>query len=510
MNGKLTSAERPVPSASSGHSLSTAERRHLDMIFRGVRHTLLNRGLYRHRKDDGIQEVAWKQAILLPDLGVVAFEVDTMRLPVKIEQLLNPEVAHQMQASLNGREVWPVNTSGLFFCVKLELEEPKSQIRLPRRVSPDPATSPEGDYLVPVGMGKTGPVWRSLLDTGHILVGGETGSGKSTWLNAALIALLGAHTPQELQVAVVDPKQVEFQAYRGIPHLFDDIAVEVDQAEALLALVLCEMDRRRALFARVGAKSMARYNREACELDEEELPLLLLMVDEVTDIALMAGLKSDFYKDLIRLVSKGRAFGLVVVLATQNPKAEVLNTLIRGNMSTRIAFRVATAGHSRVILDRSGAQELPRTIRGRMLARLDGEPVTLQGFYVADEEVAALTGRLRVEPMQVLSDLERALVLYAVEHLDGAFKINALYSSFKGRISKRRLTALGKRWQTRGWLTEPAHATDPRRVTDELLRHLPCTTQTGLAVRQEPGDRVTGVTGDGRDSEMVTGSEKWQ
>ena len=315
----------------------------LESIFRGVRHTLLNRGLYRTRKDSGVQEVAWKRTILLKDLGVVAFEVDVGRLPIKIEQLLDPEVAHQMQASLNGRRVKVTNSRGLVFGVKLEPEPPKPQVSLPRRVPLDLDARPVrqgagetlGATLIPIGQAASGPVWRSLLETGHILVGGESGSGKSTWLNAALAALLAAHTPQELQVALIDPKEVEFQAYQGVPHLFAPLATEVNDASALTARLAAELDRRRALFTRAGVKSLARYN----ECAADPLPLILLIVDEVTDIALSAGLKSSFYTDLIRLASKGRAFGLAIVLATQNPKAEVLNTLIRGNMSTRISFR---------------------------------------------------------------------------------------------------------------------------------------------------------------------------
>jgi len=435
------------------------------MLFRGVRHTLLNRGLCRQRKDGSIQEVAWRRTILLDDLGIVAFEVDVQRLPVKIEQLLNPEVAHQMQASLGGRQVKVTNSRGLLFGIKLEPEEPKPKVRLPRRISPDANDRPEGDFLIPFGVSENGPVWRSLQDTSHILVGGESGSGKSTWLNAMLIALLEAHTPQELQVAIVDPKEVEFQTYRGVLHLFAPVATEVDDATALTARLLEEIDRRRALFTSIGARNLRAYNRRA----DKPLPRLLLVVDEVTDIALQAGLKSQFYKDLIRLVSKGRAFGLVVVLATQNPKAEVLNTLIRGNMSTRIAFRVVTAEHSRVILGQGGAQNLPRTIRGRMLARLDGEPVTLQGFFVSNDETTALTARLRSEPVQILSDLERALVTFAVQQLDGRFIVNRLTAAFKEQTTHYQIQQLAKRWEARGWLTAPAHATDARRVTEELL-----------------------------------------
>jgi S-DNA-T family DNA segregation ATPase FtsK/SpoIIIE len=318
-------------------------------------------------------------------------------------------------------------------------------------------------------------MWRSLLETGHILVGGESGSGKSTWLNAALAALLASHTPEELQVAIVDPKEVEFQAYRGIPHLFAPVATEVDEAAALTARLAAELDRRRALFSRAGAKDLARYNQRLAErrpeLNEEPvlshacpelsrracpeqsrrvegcLPLLLLIVDEVTDIALAAGLKSPFYADLIRLSSKGRAFGLVMMLATQNPKAEVLNTLIRGNMSTRIAFRVATVEHSRVILGRGGAQELPRTIRGRLVAQVDRGLSTLQGFYITDQEVERLTDALRGRQQPVLTELEEEMIRYAMEQLDSKFHIHKLAAAFKGRIGMKRIWRLAKSWE---------------------------------------------------------------
>jgi hypothetical protein len=467
------------------HELNSTEQRHLEGIFRGVRHTLLNRGLYRQRKDGGIQEVAWKRTILLNDLGIVAFEVDVQRLPVKIEQLLNPEVAHQMQASLSGRQVKVTNSRGLLFAVKLEPDPPKPQVRLPRRVPLDLDTRPlrggpstgsgqnsgqaQGAYLIPIGQGTDGPVWHSLIETGHILVGGESGSGKSTWLNAALAALLEAHTPQELQVALLDPKEVEFQAYRGVPHLFAPLATEVGDASLLTARLIAELDRRRALFSRAGAKSLLRYNQRT----GDRLPLILLIVDEVTDIALATGLKSPFYTDLIRLTSKGRAFGLGILLATQNPKAEVLNTLIRGNMSTRISFRVATAEHSRVILGESGAQTLPRTIRGRLMARLDSKLDVLQGFYITDKEIAQLTAGLRGSRPSPLTELEEDMVRYAMSHLAGKFHIHKLAAAFKGRIGMKRIWKLAKNWELRGWLIPGPSRADGRRVSDELLNLLP-------------------------------------
>lgn len=368
--------------------LPAQDVRHLEMLFRGVRHTLLNRGLYGKCEGGVIQEVPWRRTILLDELGIVAFEVDVGRSPVKIERLLNPEVAHQIQASLGGRRVRVTNSQGLLFGVTLEVGEPRSRptASLPRRIVLDLGTRPPGKYLVPIGQGSRGPAWCSLLEMGHVLVGGESGSGKSTWLHAMLVALLSVHAPDELRVALVDPKQVEFQVYRGLPHLLAPVATEADEAAALTARLLAELDRRRALFAQVGARNLVNYRH----LTGESLPLVLLVVDEVTDIALEAGLKSNFYKNLIRLVSKGRAFGLVVVLATQNPKAEVLNTLIRGNMSTRIAFRVATANHSRTILGMSGAEKIPRSVRGRLVARLDQDLIKFQGFGIIDEHLRTL------------------------------------------------------------------------------------------------------------------------
>lgn len=372
-------------------ALTACKMRHLEALFRGVRHTLLNRGLYGKRHGGDIQEVSWKRAVLLDDLGMVAFEVDVSRLPVKIERLLEPGVAHQMQASLGGRRVKVTNSQGLLFGVAFEPEEPRPSDPLPRRVVLDLEGRPAGKYLIPIGQGAGGAVWHSLLETGHILVGGESGSGKSTWLHAMLAALLQAHPPIELQVALIDPKQVEFQAYGGLPHLLAPVATEAGEASAVTARLLAELDCRRARFAGVGARNLVNYRH----LTDEPLPLALLVVDEVTDIALEAGLKSPFYKNLIRLVSKGRAFGLVVVLATQNPKAEVLNTLIRGNMSTRVAFRVATASHSRTILGLSGAEKIPRSVRGRLVARLDRELEDLQGFDIIDDQLrtAALSVR---------------------------------------------------------------------------------------------------------------------
>ena len=430
-----------------------------------IRNALTRLGYCYRTKGGDLIEVSYRQLGLVGDeYGVI--EVDTQRLPprVSIVKLTRPETLHHLTAVV-GRPVHKLNTTGLTYCVELQ---PRPRRRLPRAVRLDMDSRPPGAYMIPIGQGLEGPEWRSLFDTSHILVGGESRSGKSTWLNAALVALLSTYTPAELQLAIVDPKGVEFTPFEGIPHLVKPVALEPQAASGVTRWLVEEMDRRRDLFAGVYARSLDRYNERAEKMGASPLPLILAVVDEVSDIALQCGLRSVFYRNLIRIASKGAAFGVVLVLATQNPKAEVLNTLIRGNLSTRIAFRVSSVEHSRTILGQGGAQKLPRTIRGRLLARVDDAMLEMQGFYVPDEAVLALTRRWTERCGPALSPVERALVVYAQHELDGAFPIRGLYEQFKGRISHRQLVKLGRRWEHNGWLLSPASVTEPRRVTDAL------------------------------------------
>jgi hypothetical protein len=432
-----------------------------------VRTALTRLGYCYRTKGGDLVEVSYRQLGVVGDrYGVL--EVDVQRLPprVRIDKLIDPETLHHLTAVV-GKPVHKLNTTGLTYCVELQ---PHPKRRLPHTAPLDLAACPQGLYRIPIGQGIEGSEWRSLLDTSHILVGGESRSGKSTWLNAMLVALLATHTPQELRLALIDPKGVEFTPYADVPHLVRPIAITPPTASAVTGWLIGEMDRRRELFAGLFARNLASYNARAVKAGAQPLPLVLLVIDEVSDIALQCGLSSAFYRNLIRLSSKGAAFGLILVLATQNPKAEVLNTLIRGNMSTRIAFRVSSVEHSRTILGRGGAQNLPRTIRGRMMARLDHSLTQLQGFLVNDEQVLALARRWAQANTPGLSPLERKLVAYALQELDGKFPIGRIYKRFKGQISHRQLVKLGQRWEHRGWLTPPASVVDARRVTDELER----------------------------------------
>ena len=419
---------------------------------------------YRTRRGHLI-EVSYRRLGVVGDrYGIL--EVDVQRLPprVNVARLTAPDTIHHL-AAVVGKPVHKLNTVGLTYCIELQ---PRPRRRLPRRVLLDLDARPGGEYMIPIGQGLERAEWRSLLETSHILVGGESRSGKSTWLSAMLAALLCTYTPAELRLALIDPKGVEFTPFASLPHLLRPVATAPAGASAVTSCLMAEMERRRELFAGVFARDLASYNERVAGTETPRLPLILAVIDEVSDIALQCGLNSTFYRNLIRLSSKGAAFGIVLVLATQNPKAEVLNTLIRGNMSTRIAFRVSSVEHSRTILGMGGAQRLPRTIRGRLMARLDGSLIELQGFYVPEEALMSLVKRWAERGEPALSPVERELVIYAHDELGGAFPIGRLYKQFRGRISHRQLVKLGRRWELNGWLTPPRSATEPRRITEEL------------------------------------------
>ena len=435
-------------------TVSLAEGRHLQKIFRGLRHTLLNRGLYKSLKDDGRWEVSWTRAYLLRDLGVVAFQVDTMRLPVGIEKLVDPDVVHQMQAALNGRRVRVTNSRGLAFSVELEPKAPEPKIHLPRRLILEPENLPEGDYTALLGRAKSGPVVLNLADSERgILVGGTSGAGKTGTIRSLVLQLAHKHGPGELALAVVDLKHLDFMALNNLPHLVRPIATEESEAEELIAWCVAEMERRQAVMQQ---GHITRWDRMA---EGERFPLLLLLVDEAADLA-----DSSAMRNLVRLARKGRASGVSLILATQRPDAQVLSRQVKANVTTRIAFRVTDSIESRIILDRTGAEAIER--RGLALTNAGGRWRRVQCAYVPDEALGDWIDAAPTGP--ALSEIEKSLVAYAVQELDDAFIIGKLYEGVDG-ISKRRLTKLAQAWEQRGWLTAPAHAADPRRVTDELL-----------------------------------------
>ena len=235
----------------------------------------------------------------------------------------------------------------------------------------------------------------------HILIAGQTGSGKSVCINSIIMSILYHATPEEVKLIMVDPKQVELSVYNGIPHLLLPVVTDPRKAASTLAWACVEMDRRYKLLAKYSVRNLDSYNSriapdgsitytdengEVQEEQAERLPQIVIILDELADLMMVAG--KEVETSICRLAQLARAAGIHLVIATQRPTANVLTGLIKGNVPSRIAFSVASGLDSRVILDENGAENLLG--HGDMLYHPSGtnSPVRLQGAFVTDEEIS--------------------------------------------------------------------------------------------------------------------------
>jgi len=224
----------------------------------------------------------------------------------------------------------------------------------------------------------------------HLLIAGQTGSGKSVCLNVLILSLLYARKPEECKLILIDPKRVEMTCYQGIPHLKQPVVTEPENAMEVFEDLVHEMETRYRLLSENGVRKISIYN----ELKTvEKMPYIVTVVDEMADLMMTSG--KELETAVVRLAQLGRAVGIHLVLATQKPVTKVITGLIKSNMTSRIAFQVATNMDSRVILDSSGAENLVG--RGDMLALYPGvtEPVRLHGCWVSDAETQKVTDSLR-------------------------------------------------------------------------------------------------------------------
>lgn len=224
----------------------------------------------------------------------------------------------------------------------------------------------------------------------HLLIAGTTGSGKSVCVNSLIMSILMKSTPDDVRLIMVDPKQVEFMMYNGIPHLLIPVVTEPKKAAGALAWAVTEMERRYTLFSENNVRNIDGYNDVANNDDElEHMPHIVIFIDELAD--LMMASPKDVEDSIVRLAQKARAAGMHLVIATQKPTVQVVTGLIKGNIPSRIALLVSSNIDSRVILDASGAEKLLGN--GDMLYMPVGiqKPIRLQGCYVSDDEVERVT-----------------------------------------------------------------------------------------------------------------------
>ena len=251
--------------------------------------------------------------------------------------------------------------------------------------------------LVPLGKSIMGDIGTCRVDKmPHLLIAGTTGSGKSVCVNGIICSILMRARPDEVKLAMVDPKVVELEVYNRIPHLMCPVVNDPKQASVLLKKMVGEMENRYHMFSKSGTKNIESYNKYVDKHNRKhpndklsKMPFIVIIIDELSDLMMVAA--KDVEDSILRITQKARAAGMHLVVATQRPSTEVVTGLIKANIPSRIAFAVGSGIDSRTILDMTGAEKLLG--KGDMLFLPIGSntPTRIQGSFIDDEEIKRIT-----------------------------------------------------------------------------------------------------------------------
>jgi len=302
------------------------------------------------------------------------------------------------------RIVAPIPGKG---AVGVEVPNPKPEIVRLREVLEAPSFR-RARTALPLALGRDlsgRPYCTDLTRMPHLLIAGQTGSGKSVCMNTIITSLVYRYTPLELRLLMIDPKMVELSVYKDLPHLRHPVITDNDEAASVLKWAVFEMKRRFGLLSANACRNLNEFNSrlhkgrevthpprgpedEGSPYEDGPLPFIVLLVDELAD--LMMTVQAEVETPLAMLAQKARAVGIHLVIATQRPSVNVLTGLIKANIPSRIAFRVASKIDSRTILDQNGADSLLGT--GDMLFLPPGEsvPVRIQGAFISSPETERL------------------------------------------------------------------------------------------------------------------------
>jgi len=335
---------------------------------------------------------------------------------------------------------------------------------------------------IPVALGKDISGEAQLIDltqTPHLLIAGATGSGKSVCVNSIICSILYRRAPEDVRILLIDPKIVELKAYNDIPHLLTPVVTEPKRAFQALQYCIDEMERRYSLLDNTGARDVRSYNKKAAKhkLTIGKIPYWVIVIDEFAD--LMATTGKEMEAVLARLAAMARAVGIHLVLATQRPSIDVITGLIKANIPSRIAFMVASKFDSRIIIDSVGAEKLLG--QGDMLftPAWDPIPVRIQGTYLSEEEVEAITDHARTlgEPEYLDEEMfydeeeeeyegsgsEDPLMDKAIEIVLAAGKASASYIQRRLKVGYNRAARMVEEMERMG-IVGPAQGSKPREI----------------------------------------------
>ncbi len=252
------------------------------------------------------------------------------------------------------------------------------------------------------------PVYADLAKMPHLMIAGATNSGKSVAIHAIISSLLFRNSPEIMRFILIDPKRVELSAYNELPHLLTPVITEPKKAIPVLKWLTKEMERRYDILLQAKARDINSYHLIIAEVsgegkeEKDPMPYIIVIIDELADI--MATYPREFEASIVRLAQMSRAVGIHLVLSTQRPSVEILTGLLKANITSRMAFQVATQVDSRTILDMAGAEKLLGNGDMLYLAGDVAKPRRVQGAFVSDKETKHLVNYLIKEYEDVDKD----------------------------------------------------------------------------------------------------------
>ncbi len=324
-----------------------------------------------------VQRVTHGPAVTRFELGLVSSGINVKRIAG-----IADNIALDMAANGGVRIEIPIPGTNLFG-IEIPNKEIQSVMLSDVLLSPEmqEATSP---LAVALGRDIAGkPILCDIAKMPHLLIAGQTGSGKSVCINTIINSILFRSTPEEVRMIMIDPKVVELQCYNVVPHLLIPVVSDPQKAAGALSWAVAEMLDRYHKMQSKNVREMSAYNAKVQE-GEEKLPRIVIIIDELAD--LMLACKKDVEESIIRLAQLARAAGIHMIVATQRPTVDVITGLIKANIPSRIAFAVSSAIDSRTILDCNGAEKLLG--RGDMFYAPTGSssPMRVQGCFLSDAE----------------------------------------------------------------------------------------------------------------------------
>ena len=361
-----------------------------------------------------LDEVADRLEIKLQEFGVEAKVVSVIPGPVVTRFEIQPapgtkaskitNIAQDIARSLAVTSVRVVEVIPGKSVVGIEIPNSnRKMVQLTEILSSETFRNSSSPLSMALGHDIAGkPVVVDLAKMPHLLVAGTTGSGKSVGHNAMLLSLLFKSDPEAVRLIMIDPKILELSVYEGIPHLLTPVITDMTDASNGLRWCVAEMDRRYKLMSEMGVRGLAAFNKKVAEAnaagkplldpfqeDEEvpleELPSIVVVVDEFADMIMIVGKKVEHL--IARIAQKARAAGIHLILATQRPSVDVITGLIKANVPSRIAFQVSSKIDSRTILDQGGAEQLLGAGDMLYLPAGQGVPERVHGAFVGDDEV---------------------------------------------------------------------------------------------------------------------------